>query len=167
MIDVESRHHWRQPRREHIPQYFGWRDVNENIPQYYYILQVQHLRIHLHQNMPFLLKKEQKSFRGGGTAPSTDPFPGGKRNTSSPHLTPSALRPPPPLTLNSHWRHCTTWWRLAGARAWSLVTWYGQSPASSRCLWNFTRWPGPGLNPIRSYSAGAVSVYSMYLWNTF
>ena len=33
--------HWRQPRwgcRGHIPQYFGWVDVNGNIPQYYYVL---------------------------------------------------------------------------------------------------------------------------------
>jgi len=34
--------HWRQPRRGcrgHIPQYFGWGDVNENTPpQYYYVL---------------------------------------------------------------------------------------------------------------------------------
>ena len=32
--------HWRQPSRGcrgHIPQYFGWGDVNGNIPQYYYI----------------------------------------------------------------------------------------------------------------------------------
>jgi len=34
----ESQLHWRQPRRGcrgHIPQYFGWGDVNGNIPQYY------------------------------------------------------------------------------------------------------------------------------------
>ena len=33
--------HWRQPRRGcrgHIPQYFGWGDINGNIPQYYYVL---------------------------------------------------------------------------------------------------------------------------------
>ena len=33
--------HWRQPRRGcrgHIPQYFGWGDVNGNIPQYYNVL---------------------------------------------------------------------------------------------------------------------------------
>ena len=33
--------HWRQPRRGcrgHIPEYFGWGDVNGNIPQYFYVL---------------------------------------------------------------------------------------------------------------------------------
>ena len=32
--------HWREPRRRcrRHPQYFGWGDVNGNIPQYYYVL---------------------------------------------------------------------------------------------------------------------------------
>ena len=35
-IDISCQQHWRQPRRGcrgHIPQYFGWGDVNGNIPQ--------------------------------------------------------------------------------------------------------------------------------------
>ena len=37
----ESQLHWRQPRRGcrgHIPQYFGWGDVNGNIPPILYVL---------------------------------------------------------------------------------------------------------------------------------
>ena len=80
--------HWHQPRRGcrgHIPQYFGWGDVNGNIPQYYYVLS------DIAADQYWLPSVRSASSRcGEGCSPPTP--------------TPFGVSSPP--TLNSRWRHC-------------------------------------------------------------